>query len=219
MDPSFWRERWQQGQIGFHNAQVNPELVRWEARFLGSAPHRVLVPLCGKTLDLAWLADRGHDVVGVELSEIAAGAVFEESGRSVAVRDAEGLRVFASPRLTVIQGDLFDVRPAHVGRIDRIWDRAALVALPPERRSHYVTHLRGLAGPDTVVLLNALEYDQALMEGPPFSVPEAEVRAHYEGARVELLDQRDLIAEEPRWAERGHRYWLSTTYLVHLGEP
>lgn len=216
MDHSYWLDAWKQGRTRFHRSRVHDDLQRYEAHFLGDGPHRVLVPLCGKSLDLAWMAGRGHDVVGIEISDIAARAVFEESGREYAVRHAAGLPVYASPGLSVINADLFTVTPAHVGRVDRIWDRAALVALPPEVRGRYVMQLRGLAGRNALLLLNAFEYDPGVMDGPPFSVPEAEVRAHYEGARVEILQQRDIIAEEPRWAEAGHGWWLNTTYLIQL---
>lgn len=216
MDRSFWIDAWKNGRTRFHRADANPDLLAYEAQFLGGGQHRVLVPLCGKSVDLVWLAERGHDVVGVELSELAARAVFEESGREYAVRDAGGLKVFASPGLSVINADLFDVTPHHVGSVDRIWDRAALVALPPEVRGRYVMQLRGLAGPNTVVLLNAIEYDPSVMDGPPFSVPEAEVRAHYEAAHVEILRQADVVADEPRWAEAGHSWWLDTSYLIRF---
>jgi len=176
----------------------------------------VLVPLCGKSLDLAWLADRGHQVVGVELSDIAVNAVFEESRRARTVREAGRLRFHESPGLTVVEGDFFDVTAGDVGTFDRVWDRAAMIALPPELRSRYVGHLQELVRPGGRVLLQTLEYDPSVMGGPPFSVPEDEVRMRYQGAQVERLDREDVLAAEPRWVERGHRFMVQSTWLVRL---
>lgn len=216
MEHGFWLEAWKQGRIGFHRSQVNEDLLRHQERFLDGGPHRVLVPLCGKTLDLGWLADRGHQVVGVELSELAVQAFFSESGRPFETRPAGSCVRYESGDLTVLQGDLFDVQPGDVGPIDRIWDRASMIALPPEMRDRYVAHLRTLAGPGARILLSTLSYDQAVMSGPPFSVSEEEVRARYTDAQVERLDQQDILAAEPRWRERGHTWMHSTTYLIDL---
>lgn len=216
MDREFWLEAWRQGRIGFHRDAVNPALVEHEAAFLGGGPHRVLVPLCGKSLDLGWLAERGHEVVGVELSPIAVDAVFEEGGRDRSIREVDGLRLHDSPGLTVVEGDFFALQPDHLGTFDRVWDRAAMIALPPELRGRYVGHLQQLARPGAKVLLRTLEYDPSVMSGPPFSVPEEEVRMRYQGAEVQRLDQADVLASEPRWAERGHRWMRETTWLVRL---
>ncbi len=82
MEPAFWHERWKLGQIGFHQQRVHPGLQDHAEAFLGSASQRVLVPLCGKSLDLDWLARQGHDVVGVELSEVAVQQFHEEHDRT-----------------------------------------------------------------------------------------------------------------------------------------
>jgi len=71
MQADFWQKRWERDQIGFHLAEVNPYLQQyWPALGL-AAQTRVLVPLCGKSLDLIWLADQGFEVLGIELAEKA----------------------------------------------------------------------------------------------------------------------------------------------------
>ena len=212
---SLWHDRWSEGRIGFHRDGVNPHLERYAGWLLQEASARVLVPLCGKSHDLPWLAERGHHALGVELVERAATEFHREQGREARIERGERVVAYRSPGIDFLVGDVFDVEPADVGELDAVWDRAALVALPPERRGAYVRHLRALAGPGARVLLNCFEYDSSLMSGPPFSVPEAEVREHYAGARIEVLESRDAI-DEVRWKDRGHEYWHSTTYGIEL---
>ena len=75
---AFWEGRWATDQIGWHRAVHNDMMVEhWPA--IG-APEgcEVLVPLCGKTLDMHWLAEQGHAVVGLELVEQGVKAFFEK---------------------------------------------------------------------------------------------------------------------------------------------
>jgi thiopurine S-methyltransferase len=168
----------------------------------------VLVPLCGRTLDLGWLRARGARVVGAELSPIAARGVFEDLGRDPVITagpverwDADGVTLFV--------GDVFDVTPdalaaawADAAGPVHVWDRAALIALPPAVRPRYAAHLRALAGPGASLLLDTVAYDQARMEGPPFSVPDDEVAALYAGHDVEVWESADEPVSE-RFRERG----------------
>ena len=175
MESQFWIERWREGQIGFHEGAPNAFLQRFADRLAGI---RVLVPLCGKTEDLAYLGSRGHEVVGVELVEDAARAFFAEHELTPAIERRGPLAVYTAGAITVISGDLFAVSIDDTGPIDAIYDRAALIALPPEVRPRYVAHLRTLVRTAPAVLVT-VEYPQDLMSGPPFSVPEAEVRTLY----------------------------------------
>ena len=196
MERSFWEERWREGRIGFHEGVANKFLSRHAPRLAG----RVLVPLCGKTEDLAFLASRGHDVVGVELVEDAVRAFFTEHAATPVVTPRGGLVEYRAGSITIFAGDVFATTRELVGDIDAVYDRAALIALPPELRPRYVDHLRTLVATGTPGLLITLEYDQARMAGPPFSVVDAEVRAHYTDSVV-LLDEAP--AETPRLRELG----------------
>lgn len=176
MNREFWLDRWASGQIGFHEGAVNRHLQQhWPDR-----PGTVLVPLCGKTHDLHALVARGHTVTGVELSAAACDAVFAEHGLTPTL-DTWGPYVRRRHgALTVLEGDFF----ALTGQWDAVWDRAALIALPPDMRPRYVAHLRTLLGPGAHVLLVTLDYPQAERAGPPFSVPADEVRSLWPEARL-----------------------------------
>lgn len=207
-----WLERWRQGRINFHEGRPNDLLVRHAARLAGA--RRVLVPLCGKTEDLAFLAARGHDVIGIELAEQAARAFFAEHdlAPSIARRGpfvayevgrgapgagpgggtAEPAAPTARPAgaITLLVGDFFALTPELLGPVDALYDRAALIALPRELRPRYVAQLRAQVPAGAPALVITMEYDQARMAGPPYAVLEPELRTLYAGAAVEPLEER-----------------------------
>jgi thiopurine S-methyltransferase len=204
MEASFWHERWQQGQIGFHQPDFHPALPRHWPGLDVRPGNRVLVPLCGRSLDMVWLAQRSHPVLGVELSPIAAAGFFEHEALPP-LRDSHGpFDLYASAHYEILQGDFFDITPELAGPIHAWYDRAALVALPPPMRRRYALHLGELLAPGTRGLLITVEYPQEKMSGPPFSVPVDEVHTLFDGDfEVELLERGNVLAANPRFAARG----------------
>jgi thiopurine S-methyltransferase len=193
MDRDFWEGTWQRGQIGFHEGRPHGLLTRFADK-LGEG-RRVLVPLCGKSEDLAWLAAQGHEVLGIELVEDAVRAFFVEHQLTPTEGQLGPFKRFSAGALTLLAGDFFAATPALLGSFDALYDRAALVALPSEMRARYAQNIRDLLKPGAHGLVVTFEYPAGLLEGPPFSVPEAELRAHYAGADVELLAERSAPGE------------------------
>jgi thiopurine S-methyltransferase len=189
MEPDFWHERWTSNRTGFHQASVNAHLERhWHS--LGLAPgSRILVPLCGKSLDMIWLRGQGHRIAGIELSQLAVADFFRENGLAPTIRQGHGYSCWSAEGIDLFCGDFFMLRAAGLGRIDGCYDRAALVALPAGMRAKYAGALLELMPPLAPALLVTLEYNQAEMEGPPFSVSQLEVRQLF-GAQchIEHLD-------------------------------
>lgn len=204
MDANFWHERWQQGQIGFHQPEFHPSLPRFWAG-LGVAPgSTVFVPLCGRSLDMLWLSRQGHPVLGIELSPIAAAGFFTHEAIEPVISARDAFTVYTAEGYEILQGDFFDLTPDTTGPLHAWYDRAALIALPPPMRRRYAGHLGGLLAPGARGLLITLEYAQEKMHGPPFSVPVDEVHALFDGEfDVELLEREDVLAANPRFAERG----------------
>ena len=191
MDEQFWHRKWQINEIGFHEAEPNPHLVR-NLPALGLPPGaRLLLPLCGKSRDIHWLVSQNYKVAGIELSRLAVEQLFDELGIVPDISEIGPLQCFETTGLTIFIGNVFDLNRDALGKVDAIYDRAALVALPEPMRNRYAAHLITVtdAAPQ---LLVCYEYDQTLMNGPPFSVTETEVRQHFEGryrlTRLESLD-------------------------------
>ncbi|MEM8994186.1 MAG: thiopurine S-methyltransferase [Acidobacteriota bacterium] len=192
MEPDFWHHRWQNRQIGFHEGMSNRFLVRHFGALGLPAARRILVPLCGKSRDIAWLLAEGHRVLGVELSETAVRELFAELDLVPEIEDAPAHRIYRGPGLEVFVGDFFDLTDPSAGSIDAVYDRAALVALPASTRRRYARRLAELTGgaPQLVI---TFEYDASHMEGPPFSIDGDEVRrCHGDTYRVELLGRAEV---------------------------
>lgn len=206
MDPSFWHERWQRGETGFHQPRGNPQLQRhWPAAGVAAAA-TVLVPLCGKSRDMDWLLARGHRVLGVELSSLAAEAWFEAAGL-VPRRTGDGpFQRLEAGGCAILVGDCFALGAAQVAGVGALYDRAALVALPAALRERYAALLAALLPAGTPGLLLTMDYPQEQMAGPPFSVPADEVHRLLGTAFApRLLERVDALAGEPRLAARGLR--------------
>lgn len=202
MDREFWLNRWETDQIGFHRDDVNPLLLRHHA-LLGT-DSRVLVPLCGKSHDLAWLAAQGHEVVGIELSPLAVEAFFEEQRLMPVVETQAGFTRHRAGRIDILCGDYFDIGAEDVGAVTAWYDRAALIALPETMRQRYVRHTAKLLPAGARGLLITLDYEPPIASGPPFSVSAAEVRTlHARDFTVASIERNEILSREPRFRERG----------------
>lgn len=179
MDRDFWLNAWNTQQTRFHESVVNPSLLAHRA-VLPPPPARVFVPLAGKSLDLGWLTEQGYDVVAVEWSELAVRAFFEEHAWSPEVTTEGSFIAYRVPRLTFYCGDVFALDASQLAGVSAVYDRAALIALSPDVRPRYAAQLSAWLGTGGVILLVALERTVNPLAGPPFSVPEREVRALYE---------------------------------------
>lgn len=200
MDSDFWHSRWSAGQIGFHEGAPNPHLARHAGR-LGAA-RRVLVPLCGKAEDLAFLAGLGHHVLGVELVEDAVRAFFSERGVEPIVSRVGAFTRYQAGSIELFAGDLFATTRELLGPVDALYDRAAVIALPEAMRRAYATHLRSLLPTGAPGIVVTLEYPQERMAGPPFSVTEEELRGLYDGCTLERVEEQ-AAGGNPRLAEAG----------------
>lgn len=175
MDPKFWLDRWEKGETGWHRDEVHPELVAHWGRLALPEKSRVLVPLCGSSLDMAWLARQGHEVIGIDLSRTAIERFLAEHRVKHIVMDDQGFRTYLGGRYQLLCGDFFAAPGDLMASISAVYDRASLVALPPDMRERYAHFLADNLAPGTPSLLVTFTYDQAQMNGPPFSVSPDEV--------------------------------------------
>ncbi|MBK1653115.1 thiopurine S-methyltransferase [Allochromatium vinosum] len=204
MDTQFWLDRWDRRETGWHLGEINSHLQEHWPKLGLAHETRVFVPLCGKTLDLVWLVSRGHRVVGVELSRLGIEAFLAEHRLEPRITEQGALRRYQVDELVLFQGDFFDLRPEHLDDVGAVFDRAALIALPPTMRVRYAEHLRAILPRPVDRLLITLDYDQAQMSGPPFSVQPPEIERLF-GAdhHIEPLAEIDALAESPNFRQRG----------------
>jgi thiopurine S-methyltransferase len=178
MDAGFWHHRWEKNEIAFHESKANSLLVKHFNGLSLAKGRRIFVPLCGKTLDISWLLSHGYRVAGAELSQIAIEQLLMELGVQPEISTVGEVEQWSAQNLDIFVGDIFALSRKILGPVDGIYDRAALVAFPEEMRKRYTAHLTGMTG-QAPQLLICYDYDQSLMEGPPFSVSDDEIKRHY----------------------------------------
>ena len=214
MQPEFWHKRWRLGQIGFHQAAADRHLRQYWPQLGLTDGSRVLVPLCGKSLDLLWLRERSHAVLGVELSAVALESFCLEHGVPARRRSLGNFDVYEAPQLQLWRGDFFALAAQMLGTVDAVYDRAALIAWPPELRAAYVSHLTALTSRGTPTLLITVEFPDPIA-GPPFSVGSAEVERLYGGNHeIQRLSTEDVLDQEPRLRARGITELHETCYRL-----
>ncbi|SDH64811.1 thiopurine S-methyltransferase [Pseudomonas benzenivorans] len=215
MHADFWLERWAQNQIGFHLGEVNPYLQRHWPKLQLPAGARVLVPLCGKSLDLTWLAAQGHRVLGVELAERAVEDFFAEQGLQAEVREHGAFKIYRAGALELWCGDFFALGAADVADCSALYDRAALIALPPALRERYAAQLTAILPAGCQGLLITLDYQQSQMNGPPFAVSDTEVQERFaEGWQVEQLERLDVLKGNWKFLKQGLQSLDETVYRL-----
>ena len=203
-DKSFWNERWEKNELGFHALDVNPHLQAYIEHLTPTKEEKILVPLCGKTLDLLYLSQRFGEVWGVEYIEKAAIDFFAEHNLDAACTELEYGKIYQAKNIHIVVADIFSFLENTSIQFDALYDRASLIALEEEPRKAYAQKIQETLKPRAKVLLIALDYPQEQMPGPPFSVAPEEIDGHFEGSRrLTLLSRTNIIEKESKWRERG----------------
>ena len=193
MQQDFWHEAWAKNdEPGWQQTDFNPYLTKhWPA-----GPEVVFVPLCGRSLDMLWLHQQGHHIVGIDLSVSAIQTFCKQQSIEATCERDGALTVFRAPGWTLYAGDFFKLTGEHLTRVGRVYDRAALIALPEPMRAKYAAHCQAIIPGGTEIFLLTISYDQDLMKGPPFSVTDSEVHELYSGYDIQVLQSQsgaDLV--------------------------
>lgn len=214
MDASFWHQRWQNNELGFQLEQPHPLLCQCLSQVF-CAQQKVLVPLCGKSPDMVYLAQH-LPVVGAELSAIACDDFFTEQQLQYQRHANDSMVCYQSEKIAIWQGDFFQLTPAQTDGCDLVYDRAALIALPKHMRQQYVAKLKTLLPSGAELLLITVEYPQHEKAGPPFSVDYAEVRRLFISDKVELLAELDQTGKGFARRRFATGYLLERAYRISL---
>lgn len=210
-----WLNRWEAGNTGWHHQEFNPHLLGFWQELGVPAGCRVLVPLCGKSSDMVWLAQQGHTVVGVELSPLAVEAFFEEQQLKPERGGDGAFESWQAGPYRILCGDIFQLQGHHLQAVEAVYDRASLVAFNPQQRRNYADILGPLLPSNCRMLLVAMDYRQEQMQGPPYCVNSAEVEQLFgEKFSIELLDSLDLLKETDRYSDRGLSHLLEQVYFM-----
>jgi thiopurine S-methyltransferase len=213
MEPSFWRERWRINSIAFHQRDFNPYLIQYQ--HLLPTDGTILVPLCGKSRDMLFLAQRGNQVVGCELVETALEAFYQENGLHAQRSEEPPFIRFEAENIRTYAGDFFALTNKQTGPVAAIFDRAALVALPEAMRQQYLEHTFSFLEPGGVCLMVGLRYEGENPSGPPFSIPAQEVTERTKGfADFRFLQESDVLMGRPDLQQKGYRVYREWVALL-----
>jgi thiopurine S-methyltransferase len=216
MDNHFWIERWSKREIGFHQRSINAYLQQYWSSLGLTSGTRVFVPLCGKSLDMHWLREQGHPVIGVEVAREAVADFFNEWGVQPEVTRTGPFERWRARQIELWCGDFFDLSAADLADVGAVFDRAALIALPAAVRETYAKRMREILPARAQILLVTADYAQHEMSGPPFAVSDAEVRTLFAGQAIRLLAETDILQhpDNERFRQRGLTRLVERVYRI-----
>ena len=215
MKIKFWEQRWDEGSIGFHLAEVNPYLVKYWSQMNALKGATVLVPMCGKSLDLMWFVSQDFNVLGVECSKKAINEFSTEQNLNLQTKQGKHFVEHSNLSLTMLEGNFFHLDREDLSNVSLVYDRASLVALPEDMRRQYVELLAKNLPENVSILLVTIEYKQSLMSGPPFSVSSNEIEQLYKPHfLVEIIYEQDVINNQPRFKQRGLDSMIERVYKI-----
>lgn len=214
MEHEYWLEKWRNADTFWHQKSINQYLMQYIDKLDLQAGESILVPLCGKTKDMLWLADRGYHVVGVELSRLACEAFFHELQVEPTISTSGKLIKYSHNNIEIYCGDIFDIDAAQLTKIKAIFDCRALVALPPDMRKKYVYHLQACTGKMTRTLLLTIE-SSCQVSGPPFSIDQKEVSQLF-GHHFQIEHLKRDVCEKipPHLIGKGYLDMSECAYLL-----
>lgn len=215
MEKDFWLKKWEEQSIGFHQDKVHPILEKHLSVFKNKKlKDSVLVPLCGKSLDMIFLRDNGYEVIGSEFSKIACEDFFKENKIVYTLEETSEFIIFKGQNITLYCGDYFKLKLEE--KASYLYDRAAIVALDPKDRERYAKKHAELIAQNGKALIFCFEYNQSLCSGPPFSVEEYFVREYYEkDFEIEVLEENNIEIGNPRMKEAGVKSAIQKAYLLN----
>ncbi|ART79147.1 thiopurine S-methyltransferase [Oceanisphaera avium] len=218
MDIEFWQQRWQENRIGFHRQAINPRLIQFWPSLNIAKSARVLVPLCGKSNDMHWLAEQGHEVCGFELSPIAVTEFFSDAALKPLQSTVGPYTCWQAPPYKIFQGDFFQAASLNQ-HFTAMYDRAALVALPNRLQPQYVALLAQLLLPGAQGVLITVHYAPEQQQTPPFSVSEAKVRELFAPYfSVQLCARHAESLNHPRAATDDIEFFDELSFIVIRNE-
>lgn len=215
MKGDYWISRWEKNEIGFHMGMPHPALMKCWSTLKVKPSGTVLVPLCGKTLDLLWLAEQGYNVIGVEISQLAVEAFFDENKLTYEIFSQGALTGYRHQNITIFCGDFFNVSRAALPSIDAVYDRAALIALPEDLRIRYAKHLTELMSLHSQMLVILVQTPDNV-EGPPFPIFLDELHRLYPKENFQITECASIPVPEimEHLVSKGYQTMTEATYHV-----
>ncbi|MCB0272149.1 MAG: hypothetical protein KDD46_03965 [Bdellovibrionales bacterium] len=197
----YWKKRWLSGDIGWHQNEVHPLLVKYYDAYSLRNENHFFFPLCGKTLDVDWILQKGHQVTCVEISEIAIEEIAKRLHIHWQMRTENNFTVYQHDKLTIYKGDYFDCVNLDIPPIDVVFDRGAFVAIDPKKREKYANIYKKLHPKKMFLVL--YRYDLNASTSPPFAFEEGEIeKLLTSDFDIDKLEENEMLSQAPNMQNR-----------------
>lgn len=214
MGMTFWLKKWQKQDVPFNQKEVNPVLPKYIDRLNIKPGDTVLVPLCGKSIDMLWLADQGFKVFGIELSPIACHDFFIENHLQVTITEDKSFIHYQHEGIEILCGDFFALSNADCPTIKAVYDRASLIALPPKIQLKYAEIMAKLLAKDVHMLTITIETDSEV-QGPPYPVSKASMNSLFDSNFSILeLSREPEVKISPHLEAIGYHDMTDVVYIL-----
>ncbi len=214
MNNEFWLNKWKTNDIAFHEKDANPDLINYLSELNLHQGDCIFVPFCGKSKDMLWLAEKGFNVIGVELSTIACNDFFSELNITPTIVQKPKFSVYQYKNIKLFCGDLFDLTSADLSSVKAIYDCKALIALPFNLRKKYVDHIISCTQTKINILVLTRE-SNSVVTPPPFPINKAEIdllfNSHFD---VKQIKNRPLPSIPERLVKKGYADISECVYLI-----
>ncbi len=214
MNNQLWIAKWKRNDIAFHQLSINPLLQRYIANLNLSSGDQILVPLCGKSIDITWLSKSKFHVIGVELSEIAIQAYFDALKVIPEKHHQRHFTKWSYQNIEIWCGDIFDLKKMDLAKIKLLYDNASLTAFSAEDRIQYVRHFSDNLPHDCQILLITDETPDDQQFNSMKTI-DSEVTALYAAHhKIELLHGENCFKKDPEYPEGPNRPMEEKVYLI-----
>ena len=210
---NLWRQRWQDNNIGFHQADVNPLLLQFLPALNLQPGAKVFVPFCGASVDMTYLVQQGYQVIGSEISELACEQYFSESNVEYQLLEKEGFKLYQSRNIQLYCGDHYQLQPEWFGDVCAVYDRAALIAVEPMLRKQYIEKLQQLI-PGYVGLLVTVNYADNGKSGPPFNISAQQAKRLFAPMYPKKIAELENSATCSSLESRGFESVVENCYVL-----
>lgn len=209
-----WKAKWARNDIAFHHPEINPLLQQYFFDLGLSTGDQLLIPLCGKSVDITWLSSCGFQVIGVELSEIAIQAYFDALKVEPDKYNSGPFTRWRYRNIEILCGDIFDLTKADLSKIKLLYDNASLTAFSAHDRIEYVRHFSDILPLDCQILLITDETPDEQQSNSVNTI-DSEVTTLYSSLyQIKLLHGKNCIKMDPEHPELAPGEMEEKVYLI-----
>jgi len=214
MEKEYWLNKWQTNDTPWHSQEINRNLIDNIDKLELQPGNCILVPLCGKTKDMLWLADRGYHVIGIELCPMACTDFFKELNIEPRIANEDSFQKYQHKNIEIYCVDVFKLTEGSLPTIHAVYDNRALIALPPSMQKKYVDHLVACIGTHVKYMLLTIE-SSCVVTGPPFSINRADVDSLFaEYCKIEQLNRIPCTKIPEHLIKKGYAELVESTYYI-----